>query len=260
MSLKRQGQILTELRHLGSCAITELASRLGVTTETIRRTVKPLLERGDLLHFHGGLMLPPNEDEPPFQRRLARNALPKRDVAALVLGLVKNGDALILDNGTTTTYVADALRARSKLVVVTNSAQIASRLAGHANNRVFMAGGELAGDDAASFGPQVVKFLRQFDVKAAILSTAGINWRGDFVDFHMHEAEFARAAMARAEEAWFVADASKFGREAPVRVCPLHEADLLITNAPPVREFVTLCAEANTQLLFGGGGGGVGKP
>ena len=253
MSLKRQGQILTELRHLGSCNISDLASRFGVTTETIRRNVQPLIESGQLAHFHGGLMLPPTVDEPPFHRRLARNALPKRDAAALVLGLVKDGDSLILDNGTTTTYVAEALRARSKLVIVTNSAEISCRLAGHANNRVFMAGGELNGDDAAAFGPSVVKFLRQFDVKAAILSTAGINWRGDLVDFHLQEAEFARAAMASAQEAWFVADASKFGREAPVRVCPLAEADLLITNTQPAKEFFTLCAEANTQLLFSGG-------
>ena len=71
--------------------------------------------------------------------RLNRGA--KRIVAGLVRDMVRDGDSLILDNGATSAYVAEALSIRSNLVVVTNSAEIAWRLASRNGNRVFRSGG-----------------------------------------------------------------------------------------------------------------------
>jgi len=251
MSLKRQADILQAVRETGSASITELAARLDVSTETIRRNIKPLIEQGSVLRFHGGIMSPEQTEDPPFQRRMQLNRAGKRKVADLVLDMVRDGDSLILDNGTTTTYVAEALRARSNLVVVTNSAQIACRLASRNNNRVFMAGGELSGDDAATFGPSSIEFLKQFEVRCALVSVAGINARGELVDFHLFEAEFSRAAMAQAEETWVIADQSKFGREAPVKVCELGMVQKIITDAPTPEDFAARCAALGVPVVTG---------
>ncbi|MDR3505372.1 MAG: DeoR/GlpR family DNA-binding transcription regulator [Acidocella sp.] len=251
MSLKRQADILQAVRETGSASITELATRLDVSTETIRRNIKPLIEQGSVLRFHGGIMSPEQMADPPFQRRMQLNQAGKRQVASLVLDMVRDGDSLILDNGTTTTYVAEALAARSNLVVVTNSAQIACRLASRNNNRVFMTGGELGGDDAAAFGPSSIEFVKQFEVRYALLSVAGINARGELVDFHLFEAEFSRAAMAQAEETWVIADQSKFGREAPVKVCEWGKVQKIITDAPPPEEFIARCAATGVRIVTG---------
>jgi len=251
MSLKRQADILQAVRETGSASITELAARLDVSTETIRRNIKPLIEQGSVLRFHGGIMSPEQMEDPPFQRRMQLNRTGKRQVAALVLDMVRDGDSLILDNGTTTTYVAEALAARSNLVVVTNSAQIACRLASRNNNRVFMTGGELGGDDAAAFGRGSIEFLKQFEVRCALISVAGINARGELVDFHLFEAEFSRAAMAQAEETWVIADQSKFGREAPVKVCELGMVHKIITDAPPPEDFAARCAALGVPVVTG---------
>ncbi|MCB5943469.1 DeoR/GlpR family DNA-binding transcription regulator [Acidocella sp. KAb 2-4] len=251
MSLKRQSDILQVVRESGSASITDLAARLGVSTETIRRNLKPLIAQGSVLRFHGGIMSPEHMDDPPFQRRMQLNRNGKRQVAALVLGMVRDGDTLILDNGTTATYVAEALTARANLVVVTNSAQIACRLANRNNNRVFMAGGELGGDDAAAFGPASIEFLKQFEVRCALITVAGINARSELVDFHLFEAEFSRAAMAQAAESWVITDHSKFGREAPVKVCELAQVQKIVTDAAPPEEFAARCAAAGVQLVTG---------
>ncbi len=249
MSLKRQSDILHAVRESGSYSITELAERLAVSTETIRRNIRPLIENGSLLRFHGGIMDPDRQDEPPFQRRMQVNRESKRRVAALVRSMIRDGDSLILDNGTTTTYVAEALSDHSGLVAVTNSAQIACRLSSRNNNRVFMAGGELSGDDAAAFGASSLDFLRQFEVKYALISVAGVTGRGDLVDFHLFEAEFTRAAMKQAHETWVIADTSKFGREAPVRVCDLAAIDVIVSDAAPSPDFARLCREADVRLV-----------
>jgi DeoR family transcriptional regulator, glycerol-3-phosphate regulon repressor len=251
MSLKRQADILQAVRETGSASITDLAVRLNVSTETIRRNIKPLIDQGSVLRFHGGIMHPEQTEDPPFLRRMQLNRIGKRQVAALVLDRVRDGDSLILDNGTTTTYVAEALAARSRLVVITNSAQIACRLANHNNNRVFMTGGELGGDDAAAFGPSSIEFVKQFEVRYALLSVAGINARGELVDFHLFEAEFSRAAMAQAEETWVIADQSKFGREAPVKVCELGKVQQIITDAPPPEDFAMRCASMGVRIVTG---------
>jgi DeoR family glycerol-3-phosphate regulon repressor len=252
MSVQRQTEILRNVRQSGSCSVTELAERLGVSTESIRRDIKALIESGAVMRFHGGIMDPAHQEEPPFQRRMRVNREAKRKIAGLALELIRDGDSLILDNGTTTAYVAEALAARSNLVVVTNSAQIACRLAGRNGNRVFLAGGEVSGDDAAAFGPAVLDFLRQIQVRYALLSAGGIGPAGEIRVFHLFEAEFARAAMGQARESWVIADASKFGREAPVACCALTAINRLLTDSLPDAALRAACAEADVEIVTEG--------
>lgn len=250
MSLKRQNDILAAVRESGSASITALAERLAVSTETIRRNIQPLIEAGALLRFHGGVMDPEREEYPPFQRRMLVNRDGKRKVAELVRRLIRDGDSLILDNGTTTAYVAEALSDHSGLVAVTNSAQIATRLCARSDNRVFMAGGELSGDDASAYGAAPLEFLRQFEVQYALISVAGVTARGDLADFHLFEAEFARAAMHQARETWIITDVSKFGHDAPVRVCELDAVDVLICDSAPPEAFAERCRAADVRLVI----------
>lgn len=249
MSFKRRSDILQAVRTGGSCSITELASRLDVSTETIRRNVQPLIDEGALLRFHGGVMIPDHAEEPPFQRRMQVNREAKWQIAALVRELIEDGDSLFLDNGTTSAYVADALAGRSRLTVVTHSAHIAHRLASRNGNRVFMAGGELGEEDAAAFGASAIAFISQFKVRYALLSVGAITRAGDLADFHLFEAEFSRAAMAQAEETWVIADRSKFGREASVKVCPLKAVNAIVSDGPPPESFAEQCREAGVRVI-----------
>lgn len=173
----------------------------------------------------------------------------KQRVAALVAARIEDGDSIILDNGTTTTYVAEALSEHRNLIVITNSAEIACLLAPRNGNRVFMAGGELRSDDAASFGPQTTSFLRQFQVKYALLSVAGVTPRGEFVVFHLGEADFSNAAMEQAEQTWIIADHTKFGRAAPIKVCDLDRPDHLFTDRTPPAEFTERLKSATITVV-----------
>jgi len=248
MSLKRQSEILNAVRQHGSCSITDLADTLSVSTETIRRNIQPLIEKGSVLRFHGGIMIPEQLDEPPFQRRMQVNRDAKRTIASMVRDVVRDGDSLILDNGTTAAYVADALANHSRLIVVTHSVAIASRLASRNGNRVFIAGGELS-EDASVLDSSAVDFLGKFQVKYAFLSVGGITGGGELVDFHLFEADFARVAMRQAQETWAIADRTKFGREAPIKVCDLSAIDVLACDDQPPPEFVARCQGAGVRIV-----------
>lgn len=252
MSLKRQTDILQAVKDAGSYSITDLAGKLQVSSETVRRNLKPLIDNGTLIKFHGGIMDPEHVEEAPFQRRMKANKDAKKKIAAIIANIVKDDDSLILDNGTTTTYVAEALANHSRLTIVTNSAEIACRLASRNGNRVFITGGEVVGEGAAAYGPSTIEFVQQFEVNYAFISTSGINIRGELVDFNLFEAEFSRAAMRQAQETWVIVDQSKFGKSAPVKICELSAIDTIVCDDLPPPQFQQKCDDAEVRVLTPG--------
>jgi len=245
----RQSEILKLVRRQGACTIGELAERLEVSDETIRRNVKPLVSEGLVLKVHGGIILPDRFQEAPIQRRMQDHKEAKERIAALVAQQVRDGDSLILDTGSTTTYVARALMDHANLVVVTNSPQIAGTLATRNGNRVFMAGGELRAHDAAAFGAETIDFLRRFQMRYAILSMGAVHAERGFMVYHLCEAEFSRAAIAQSDRCIVAADCSKFDHSTLVRICPLDEVDLLVTDAPPQPGLAQSLAAAGVEVL-----------
>jgi len=250
---RRQSEILAAVELAGSTAIAKLARDLGVSDETIRRNVKPLVAQGLVRRVHGGITALDPGHEAPFQSRMTENAEAKQAIAEAVVNLIADGDTLILDGGSTTAFVARALRRRSELVAVTNSAEIARTLATKTQNRVFMAGGELRADDAASLGATAISYIRQFRVRHAILSLAAIGNDGSLMVYEPAEAEYSRTVIDRAENVIVAVDHSKFSRQGMVRICDLHPIDVLVTDAKPPDEIGQHLADANVQVVVAGG-------
>lgn len=250
-STQRQSEILRLVRARQTCTVTELAEVFAVSDETVRRDLKPLIADGVLIKVHGGVMLPERLDEPPFQRRLEENLSAKRSMAARVGDLVHDGDSLILDGGTTCVHIARALCARSRLTVVTNSAEIARTLAPRNGNRVFIAGGEMRADDAAAFGESTLAFLRQFHVRYAIVSVTAIDAQGRFMDAQPDDVSYSLAAFAQAERRIVAADHSKFGHSALVHAFGPDGLDLLITDEAPSSALAQVFAAAELEVSFG---------
>lgn len=230
----RQAAILRNLDLHGSCTVAGLATQFEVSDETIRRDIKVMANKGLVERVHGGAVQPDLFREPDFQKRLNRNAEAKKAIARAAAAQVRDGDSLMLDTGSTTAYLARALTQRSDLMVVTNCAEIARTLATSGRNKVYLAGGEFRADDTASFGPAATRFVERFRVRHAVLSIGAIAADDGFMDFHLSEAEFSRAVIARATRVMVVADHTKFAAQAPVRVCGFAEVGALITDqAPP---------------------------
>lgn len=229
----RAREILDLLRSIGGTSrIQPLAAALQVSEETIRRNVKRLADQGLVEKVHGGVHLVADVGEPSFNRRFNENPDEKRVIAAEVAHIIGDGDSLFLDVGSTTAYVARALRNHRDLFVVTNSIEVAQQLATRNGNRVFMAGGELRAHDAGAFGIEAIDFVRNFQVKYAVLSAAAIDAVTGFMLFDLQEAQFSEQIAARAETRIVAADSTKFDRTAPIAVDSAI-VDMLVTNAPP---------------------------
>jgi DeoR family glycerol-3-phosphate regulon repressor len=248
MVSKRHGEILKLLEFQGSASIAAMARQFGVSTETIRRDVRPLVEAGSVVRIHGAVGLAGQLGEAPFERRMRENAQGKKAIAQHVAGTIRDGDSLMLDTGTTTSFLARALIGHRRLTVVTNSSDIARTLATVNGNRVYMAGGELRSDSGAAFGSSAVDFVSRFFVQHAIISAGAIDPTG-VMDFDLHETEFARMVLSRGERRVVVSDSSKFGCRGFVQVCELSAVSELVTERPPSGRLAEALSEAGTRVI-----------
>jgi DeoR family glycerol-3-phosphate regulon repressor len=247
MSSARHSTILQILDSEGLVETAALAQRLGVSAETLRRDLRALEEGGAVVRLHGAAELAGRRGEAPFRARMRDNAAAKQAIAALFAAMVRPGESLMLDTGTTTSFVARALVRHRRLTVVTNSTDVARILAGGEGNRVFLAGGELRPDSGAVLGGQAIRFAQGFRVDHAVISAGGLD-AGEVTDFDAAEAAFAQAVLERGGRRVLVTDATKFGRRGLVTVAPLAGLDLLVTDAPPPPPLRAALAAAGVAL------------
>jgi DeoR family transcriptional regulator, glycerol-3-phosphate regulon repressor len=246
---RRTQEILTLLREREQVDVMELAEQLNVSAETIRRDARLLEEQGTIIKTHGTLSLPHHLGEASFERRMRENAEAKMAIARAAADLVHDGDSMIIDTGTTTTFFARELRRRRNLTVVTNSTEIARLLVTVKGNRVFMAGGEMSADDGAAYGPTTADFVSRFNLKYAFISISAIDAVHGPTDASLPEADFGRVAFRTAKVGIILCDSTKFGKTSLIKVCPLEQVDVIITEKAPDEPMANLLASNQVRLL-----------
>lgn len=249
MLSKRHDAILRLLHDQGSMAISALAQALDVSLETIRRDVKPLEEAGQLVRIHGAVGLAGQLGEAPFQKRMRENAEAKRAIARALAATINDGDSVMLDTGTTTSFLARELIGHHRLTIITNSSDIARTLATQNGNRVYMTGGELRPDSGAAFGPSALDFISQFTVTHAVISAGAADASG-IMDFDLDEATFARRVLSRGERRIVVTDHTKFGRRGLISVCGYADITTLVTDREPPDPIALEIAKTDIRLLI----------
>ena len=115
-----------------------------------------------------------------------------------------------------------------------------------------MAGGELRAHDGGAFGADALAFVNQFRVEYAILSAAAINAQNGFMLYDLEEAEFSRTIMSRAAHRIIAADASKFGRSAPISVGNPGDVDVLVTDTAPPAPLTQAAREWSVEVVLAG--------
>ncbi len=217
----------------GSVAIRTLARDLGVSRETIRRDIDRLAASGDFRKTRGGAVAFEPVEAPDTERGMV-NALGKRAIGQRAASLVRDGASIIIDSGTTTRCVAQALAARRSLTVYTNDLQVCRTLARRNGNRVVLLGGDLQAHEEATIGWDAVTALANYTAEFAFVGVGGLTVDGGMTDFTRDGAELRGRMLQSARVSVIVADASKFTTVTPVRIPHFDRATHLVTDrAPP---------------------------
>lgn len=248
----RHAQIMARARAEGRVLAEPLARALGVTVQTIRRDLAALADAGLLARVHGGAVLPSGTRNIGYDERRALNADAKAAIGRTAARRIPNGASVFLDIGTTVEAVARALLAHAGLLVVTNSINAANILVANADAEIVLAGGLLRRADGGLVGEVTADFTRQFKVDVAVIGASALDAGGDALDYDFREVRVAQAVMGYARRAMLVADLSKFGRSAPVRLGSLAAFDLWVADAPPPEPLVTACDRWATEIVTPG--------
>jgi DeoR family glycerol-3-phosphate regulon repressor len=244
----RQLTLLAVVHAQGSVTVEQLADKLGVTLQTVRRDVQRLADEALLTRFHGGVRVPSSTVENiEYRHRENLNAENKSRIARSVAAAVPNDCSLIINIGTTTEAIARALLRHSGLRVITNNLNVATILSANPRSEVIVVGGVVRGRDQGIVGEAAVDFIRQFKVDIALIGISGIETDGSLRDYDYREVKVSQTIITHAREVWLAADVSKFRRPAMVEVAKLSQIDRLFTDAQPPEPFPALMAEAQVR-------------
>lgn len=228
---ERQSRIIELVRAVGRVEVTGLAAELDVTPETVRRDLTTLERRGLLRRVHGGAI--PIERlgfEPGIDARRTVMTAEKERIAKAALELVPEEGSILLDAGTTTARLADALPADRELTVITNALDIVVNLARRPNLTVLALGGRVRGRTLAAVDVWALDALRDTFIDVAFMATNGISVERGLTTPDPTEAAVKRAMIAASRRAILLADHTKVGNDHLIRFADLGDIDTFVTD------------------------------
>lgn len=232
---KYKSEILRTVDMRGTVSVQELSRILGVSDQTIRRVTRPMAEQGELSKVHGALVSNKTATDPPFLARMNAHRDAKVAIAREVAKIIQDGDSVAIDTGSTSAFIAQALRIRRRLTVVTNSAFVASTLAMIPGNNVSMAGTQLRDHDGAAFDRSAFDVIDRMQVDYVVLSASMVDAHKGFLVHEQCEVDIATAMLNNASRAIMAVDHSKFmpqNRKPALRQPALKAGDILVTDRP----------------------------
>lgn len=230
----RRNRLAELIQVEGYLPIADVCARLAVSEATARRDLAALAGSKAITRTHGGALADYNQRFPPFQDRLGVATAGKQRIAAAAYGLVKRGQTLWLDGGTTAYRIAEklALDPVADLTVVTNNLPVADLLADRAEIAVHLLGGQYFRRGSLLIGGHALDHLAAWAFDLAFLGAEGMDGEGLW-NSQADVVALQRAVARRAPRAVFCLDAAKLGRRAPEFLLGWDRVDRLLTDATP---------------------------
>jgi DeoR family transcriptional regulator, aga operon transcriptional repressor len=228
---ERRRAILEVLNSQGRVLVTELAGQFQTSQVTIRKDLEVLHEQRHLHRTHGGA-LPARDgalEDPTLREKEQLHRKDKLHIATAAARMVKEGQVVILDSGTTTTAIARALRNFRNLTIVTNALNIAAELAGTTID-VILTGGTLRKNSFSLVGPIAEETLRHLSADLLFLGVDGFDVPHGLSTPNLLESKVNRVMVEIAKRTVAVCDSSKFGRRSLSMIVPTASMQEVITD------------------------------
>lgn len=225
---------LDMLRHIGAgmASAEALAEQLGISLSTVRRDLAVLAREGALLRTYGGAALPgPVQPEQPLTERLGERNAQKNAIAALAADHVQDGQTIILDAGSTVGTLANRLRDRKELRVVTSGLTSLQALSGLDGIDLVSLGGTLRPISLGFTGPLAEQAMRRITADSAFLGADGVVAGRGLCEASAEQTSLKELMIAQAETIYVLATSDKLGKAASRAWAPLDRPWTLVTDA-----------------------------
>jgi DeoR/GlpR family transcriptional regulator of sugar metabolism len=247
---ERRLKILKEIQIGGLVSADRLGELFNVSLETVRRDLRDLEREGLLQRVYGGAIGPEvRTTEVAFEQRRIEHRDRKRLIAETAVAMVKSGETIFIDAGSTCLEFARALPSDWSGRVLTDSLLVAIELTLRPNAEVILTGGQVRGGNLSCSGPYGLALHEEFYVAQAFVGAGGVHPDAGITDYHPGEGSLRRLWRNRSAAFYVLADSGKLGAIAPYWVAPIEAVTALVTDAEERREVLDHLQTGTTEVI-----------
>jgi len=245
--MSREEEIIAIVSENKKIEVNELADQLEVSRVTIRKDLDKLEERGIIHRQHGFAVLNSQDD---INYRLAINYDLKRKIAKEAAKLVKDGETVMIESGSTCTLLAEELAYRKNdVTIITNSNFIASYIRKAEAVKVLLIGGEYQKDSQVNVGPLVKKVISEFHVDKLFVGIDGFDEKRGFTGSDVTRSDTANTLMNSANHTIVLTDSSKFLQVGVVSEFAFDKISLVYTDKRIEKEKIKFLEKQEIKVI-----------
>lgn len=248
-TVERRRIILDLLQQNKQVNVSELNEQFGVSEVTLRKDLRYLEKRNLLIRSRGGAMLPVKVgDDLSVKKRMVLNLDQKKSIAAAASSLIKEGDTIILDSGTTLMQLAGHLDKFKKLTIISNALDIVHKLSEFNNLKIIVPGGIFRKNSFSLVGVTAIENFQMYRADKYFVSADGISADGIFTS-NLEEGQIAKIILSHAKENIVLVDSSKFDREGIINFAPLSKIHTLVTDSNIPENYLNHFTEIGIKVI-----------
>ena len=238
---QRRDEITEMVREQGSVRVSQISRIYGVSEVTVRNDLEYLEAQGILSRVHGGAVgTGKHYINMDMSDRYMSNSSSKKELALRIASLIENNDTIMMNAGTTLTYVLHAIRGKRNISIVTNSIQNAVEASTYPDFNVILLGGEIDEKYQFTYGNDTLSQLDKYHATKCILSVDGIHSKDGLTLYYSNESGIVRKMISCSDKVIVAADGSKLGKNTFSRVASAKDMDILVTNKTDSQELELL--------------------
>jgi DeoR family galactitol utilization operon repressor len=242
---EREREILDLLADDSRISVAEIGRQLGVSAVTVRAGLNSLAQKGLVVRTWGGAAPVFHPEMLEHQRTCVEE---KNRIARAAAAFIEDGDAVMIEAGTTTAYIVRYLAGTRDVTSVTNNLLVLPYARSNPSLRLTLVGGDFRPNTESLVGPIALQELERFHVRRAFVGTDGFTLESGLTTHLVEGAEIVKKMAAQARETVLVADSSKYGKTGFVRVLPLAGIGRLIVDSGLAPDAVARLREQNLTL------------
>ncbi|MBI9108859.1 MAG: DeoR/GlpR transcriptional regulator [Spirochaetales bacterium] len=250
---ERKVEILNMLEEQGSVEVTVLSQLFSVSEMSVRNDLNELANEGKLLRKHGGAYSKTSitqNNEIPLTEKQKKNFKEKDIIGQAAVSLIKDGDSIMLDAGTTTEHIAQHLNTTNDLTVITNGVNTMNLLLHYPGITTYTVGGKMDSKSFSIVGEMAEKDLKNYIAKISFISADGLTIAHGLTN-NSHEAtNISRILISNSQQCILVLDADKIDEPGIISLCPITDIDILLTDARAPESFIKQVEKMGVKVLI----------
>jgi DeoR family transcriptional regulator, deoxyribose operon repressor len=249
MKSERIGQLLNSLKSRGGLTVGELAESLNVTEITIRRYLSQLEKDNRVKFMNKGVILLDPQRSYAYNQAIQVHAQEKKRIGEKAASLIEPHDTVIIDAGSTTEFLAEAIDDEMPITVFTYALNIINIICNKPNCAPIIAGGTYYRNTISFLGPSCIDLMKQIRASKVFISASGVSETLGVTGLNLYEMDPKKSAIEASHTKILLADSSKFDQVKIAHIANLDDFDIIITDTNVPRHYELYARDHGITLI-----------